>query len=108
MSTTTITISVLYATDWDCDYTAADQSAYEQTLADAIGQAYPGADVDVNAHDHSGDTKILVTTRTDGRIDASREASARDAEIEQTVRDIYQQVWDDGMFWASPAAEVQP
>jgi len=95
-----LTIRLYDCTDWGCaEATDEDRAAYEQAVADAIGEAYPGADVTVQ-YVASIRPRVCVTTRDEsGRILTDVATAKAEIETEEHVIAIVRHVWDIGAFW---------
>jgi hypothetical protein len=93
--------------DWGCDRSLDDVATYETVLAEAIAEAFPGTSVEVSCEQRYGLLVIVTTRGEDGRIDASLPTSAEESEIEASVHEIRQSVWDEGRFWTGEAPSVE-
>jgi hypothetical protein len=94
------TIRLDDCTDWgNVDATDDDRAAYEQAVANAIGEAYPVAEVIVQCVQRASPRVIVTTRGEDGRILHDDSTSEEEAAIEAAVLDIARTVWDAGEFW---------
>lgn len=92
-----LTIRLDDSIDWGgLDATDADRAAYEREVADAIREEYPEANVTVQTLQIAR-PRVCVTTRdADGQILCDAKTTRAEVEVEETVLEIAQAVWDDG------------
>jgi hypothetical protein len=96
-----LTIRLDDCTDWGMELNATDtdKAAYERAVADAISEAYPGADVTVQCLQIVRPRAVVTTRAPDGRILCDVETSRAESGIEETVLGLARDVWDAGDFW---------
>jgi hypothetical protein len=86
-------------TDWGCQGSDEDRANYEEAVASAIAEAFPGADVTVQCLQRAG-RRVVVTTRDeDGRILVDHATCREESLVESSVLEIADAVWDAGEFW---------
>ena len=90
--------------NWGCQGSDADRDSYEQAVADAIGRAYPGADVSVSCAQIARPSVVVTTRGADGRILTDEDTCRSEEAITENVLAIAAQVWEDGSFWESEVA----
>ena len=89
-------------TNWGAvDASDEDKAAYEQAVADAIGEAYPGADVTVQCTRNDRPRACVVTRNESGTIVCDDKTALEEEAIEATVLEIARDVWDAGDFWTA-------
>jgi hypothetical protein len=104
VSATTLEIRLDDCTDWgQVKATDEDRDAYEQAVADAIAEAYPGATVTVQCLQIARPRAVVTTRDADGRIRTDVETARREEAIGECVIAISRDVWEGGEFW--PATE---
>ena len=100
MSAVNWTIRLDDCTDWGgIKATDEDRAAYEQAVADAIGEAYPGSDVTVQCLQIAKARAVVTLRGDDGRVLADDASETRCEEIGARVLAIRDDVWDAGEFW---------
>ena len=94
------TISLYDTTDWgDVNATDLDRENYEEAVAAAILEAFPGTKVTVQCLQRYS-PRVVVTTRGEDRRILTDDATLREeSDIEQSVLLIASEVWDRGEFW---------
>lgn len=82
-------IRVKVSSDWSgVEHTDRDIEAYEQAVATAIANHFPGSDVEV---------ETALVSQTQVRIYSC--LPSEEEAVEETCRDIVRKVWDDAEFW---------